>query len=134
MKKIVYAGLFTFFASVISFTARAESTSTVGYFGFESDIVTNYISYSNKKMGYMRVSVDLMLDNTADIAIVDHHTPLLRDALIEILSKESEENIKSLTGRESIRAKCAKKLKSLLKEETGQEIIRDVLFTKYLYH
>ena len=138
MKKIVYAGLFTFFASVISFTARAESTSTststVGYFGFEPDIVINYISYSNKKMGYMRVSVDLMLDNTADIAIVEHHTPLLRDALIEILSKESEENIKSLIGREEIRAKCAKKLKSLLKEETGQEIIRDVLFTKYLYH
>ena len=28
----------------------------------------------------------------------------------------------------------AAKLKSLLKEETGQEIIREVLFTKYLYH
>ena len=132
MKKIVYAGLFTFFVSVISFTARAEST--VGYFGFQPDIVTNYISYSNKKMGYVRVSVDLMLDNTTDIAIVEHHTPLLRDALVKILSKEPEEKIKSLIGREEIRAKCAEKLKSLLKEETGQEIIREVLFTKYLYH
>lgn len=129
MKKIVYAGLFTLF---VSFTARAEST--VSYFGFEPDIVTNYISYSNKKMGYVRVSVDLMLENTADIAIVEHHTPLLRDALVEILSKEPEEKIKSLTGREEIREKCAEKLKNLLKEETGQEIIREVLFTKYLYH
>ena len=132
MKKIVYAGLFTFFVSVISFTARAEST--VGYFGFEPDIITNYIGASSKKMGYVRVTIDLMLTDTSDIAVVEHHTPLLRDALLEILSKEPEEKIKSLTGREEIRAKCAEKLKSLLKEETGQEIIREVLFTKYLYH
>ncbi|MBH0027812.1 flagellar basal body-associated protein FliL [Pseudoalteromonas sp. SWN29] len=132
MKKIVYTCLFTFFVSVISFTARAEST--VGYFGFEPDIITNYIGPSSKKMGYVRVTIDLMLNDTSDIAIVEHHTPLLRDALVEIFSKESEEKIKSLTGREEIRAKCAEKLKSLLKEETGQEIIREVLFTKYLYH
>ncbi|MDN3382465.1 flagellar basal body-associated protein FliL [Pseudoalteromonas sp. APC 3358] len=132
MKKIVYAGLFTFFVSVISFTARAEST--VGYFGFEPDIITNYIGASSKKMGYVRVTIDLMLNDTSDIAVVEHHTPLLRDALVEILSKEPEEKIKSLTGREEIRVKCAEKLKSLLKEETGQEIIREVLFTKYLYH
>jgi flagellar FliL protein len=85
-------------------------------------------------MGYVRVTIDLMLTDTSDIAVVEHHTPLLRDALVEILSKEPEEKIKSLTGREEIRAKCAEKLKSLLKEETGQEIIREVLFTKYLYH
>lgn len=85
-------------------------------------------------MGYVRVTVDLMLNKTSDIAIVEHHTPLLRDALVEILSKEPENKIKSLTGREQIRLKSAEKLKSLLKEETGHEIIRDLLFTKYLYH
>ncbi|MDO6836495.1 flagellar basal body-associated protein FliL [Pseudoalteromonas carrageenovora] len=132
MKKIVYAGLFTLLASIMSLTARAESS--VGYFGFEPDIITNYIGASSKKMGYVRVTIDLMLTDTSDIAIVEHHTPLLRDALVEILSKEPEEKIKSLTGREEIREKCAEKLKMLLKEETGQEIIREVLFTKYLYH
>jgi flagellar FliL protein len=132
MKKTVYAGIFTLFVSIISFTARAEST--VGYFGFEPDIITNYIGASSKSMGYVRVTVDLMLNDTSDIAIVEHHTPLLRDALVEIFSKEPEEKIKSLTGREEIRAKCIEKLKKLLKEETGQEIVREVLFTKYLYH
>lgn len=82
----------------------------------------------------MRITVDLMLSDMSNIAIVEHHTPLLRDALVEILSKESEEKIKSLTGREEIRKRCADKLKTLLKQETGQEIIREVLFTKYLYH
>jgi len=75
-----------------------------------------------------------MLSDMKNIAIVEHHTPLLRDAIIEILSKEPEEKIKSLTGREDIRKRCAEKLKTLLKQETGQEVVREVLFTKYLYH
>ncbi|WP_213607588.1 flagellar basal body-associated protein FliL [Pseudoalteromonas sp.] len=132
MKKTVFAGLFILLVSLTSLSARAEST--VGYFGFEPDIITNYIGSSNKKMGYVRVTVDLMVNKTSDIAIVEHHTPLLRDALVEILSKEPENKIKSLTGREQIRVKSTEKLKSLLKEETGHEIIRDLLFTKYLYH
>ena len=135
MKKTLYAGILisTFFISLFSsFASKAEST--VGYFGFEPDIITNYIGQSNKKLGYVRITVDLMLSDMSTIAIVEHHTPLLRDALVEILSKESEEKIKSLTGREEIRKRCAEKLKTLLKQETGQEIIREVLFTKYLYH
>jgi flagellar FliL protein len=113
-------------------TVKAESN--IGYFGFEPDIITNYIGQSNKKLGYVRVTVDLMLNDVSDIPVVEHHTPLLRDAIVQILSKEPEESIKSLTGREEIRKRCADKLKALLKEETGSDIIREVLFTKYLYH
>ncbi|WP_370625254.1 flagellar basal body-associated protein FliL [Pseudoalteromonas gelatinilytica] len=115
-----------------SWSVRAESN--VGYFGFEPDIITNYIGQGNKKLGYVRITVDLMLNDMADISVVEHHTPLLRDAIVEILSKEPEENIKSLTGREEIRKRCTEKFKALLKQETGQEIVREVLFTKYLYH
>jgi flagellar protein FliL len=132
MKKTRYAAILTLILCTMSLSARANSS--VGYFGFEPDIITNYIGASSKKMGYVRVTVDLMLNNAADIATVEHHTPLLRDALVEILSKEPEDKIKSLSGREEIRVKSIAKLKKLLKEETGQEIIREVLFTKYLYH
>ena len=118
--------------ATISFSAHVESK--VGYFGFEPDIITNYIGQGNKKLGYVRITVDLMLNDMSDIRVVEHHTPLLRDAIVEILSKEPEENIKSLTGREEIRKRCTEKLKTLLKQETGQEIVREVLFTKYLYH
>lgn len=123
-------------AFIVLFTScfSMKTEASIGYFGFEPDIITNYIGQSNKKLGYVRVTVDLMLDDVSNIAIVEHHTPLLRDAIVQILSKEPEESIKSLTGREEIRQRCITKLKDLLKAETGQEIIREVLFTKYLYH
>lgn len=128
--KHLLALLFVFVLAV----PNAKAESNVGYFGFEPDIITNYIGQSNKKLGYVRVTVDLMLNDVSDIPVVEHHTPLLRDAIVQILSKEPEESIKSLTGREEIRRRCADKLKALLKEETGSDIIREVLFTKYLYH
>lgn len=115
-----------------SFTSSA--TSNLGYYGFEPDITTNYIGTSKKKLGFVRVTVELMLLDMSDSEIVEHHAPLLRDALVEILSKEPEDKIKSLVGREEIRKKCAEAIKKLLKVETRQEIIRDVLFTKYIYN
>lgn len=122
---------FTVALGCISLSTKAASN--FGYFGFEPDIITNYISPSAKKMGYVRVTVELMLKDMGNAEVVEHHSPLLRDAIVEIFSKEPEENVKSLTGREEIRKKCIEQLKKLLKDETGQEIIHDVIFTKYLY-
>ena len=119
----------------IQFTSlNSYAASNLGYYGFVPDVITNYIGTSSKKMGYVRVTVELMLQDMSNLAVVEHHDPLLRDAIVEILSKEPEDKIKSLTAREEIRKKCVEAVKKLLKEETVNEIIRDILFTKYLYH
>lgn len=105
----------------------------VAYYGFEPDIITNYIN-NRPKLGYLRLTVDLQIKNVSNLEVVEHHAPLLRDAIISVVGKEPEEKIRSLTGREEVRLKCAREIKRLLKKETGDEIIRDVLFTKYLYN
>ncbi|WP_105188305.1 flagellar basal body-associated protein FliL [Pseudoalteromonas sp. T1lg48] len=124
------------FALILLLTIGApkKAAADVGYYGFEPDIVANYISISGRKLGYVRVTVDLMLEDINNLAVVEHHMPLLRDAIVEILSQEPEEKIKSLSGREEIRQKCLERINTLLQQETGQDIIRDLLFTKYLYH
>ena len=124
--------LLTLFISLS--TPKAFASSNFGYFGFEPDIITNYIATSNKKLGYVRVTVELMIKDMGNLEVVEHHSPLLRDAIVGIISKEQEERVKSLTGREEIRKRCTEKIKELLKEETGQEVVHDVLFTKYLYY
>lgn len=114
-------------------STKSLAEDTFAYFGFEPDIITNYIT-SKKKPGYVRITVELMLRDAAYIEVVEHHSPLLRDAIVDILGKEPEDKVKSLKGREEVRAMCTQKVKELLKKETGNEIIRDVIFTNYLYH
>ncbi len=121
-------------AAILLFSAsKAPAADQYAYFGFEPDIITNYIN-NKKKLGYIRITAELMVKNVANLEAVEHHAPLLRDAIIGVLSKEPEEKIRSLTGREEVRLKCVSEIKRLLKKETGHEIIKDVLFTKYLYN
>ncbi len=100
------------------------------YFGFEPDIVTNYVAVK-KKMGYVRLTVELMVPSNS-IEIVEHHSPLLRDAIIDIIGKQPEEKVKSIKGRSEIQLKCEEQVKALLIKETGQPLIKKLLFTQWL--
>lgn len=118
---------------LIAQPALAVPKKNIGYFGFSPDITTNYVS-NKRNIGFIRVTVELMIDDVANVSIVEHHAPLLRDGVVDVFIKQPEQKIKSMTGREEIRLKILDRMQELLKKETGQTLVFDVLFTKYLYH
>jgi flagellar FliL protein len=103
------------------------------YFSLEPEVVTNYLGSSARKLGFVRVTIELMLEDSDFLEAAEHHSPLMRAATIEVFGSQPEEKVKSLTGREDIRRICLEKLKELMLRETGSEMIKDVIFTKYLY-
>ncbi|MFQ3190452.1 MAG: flagellar FliL protein [Paraglaciecola sp.] len=103
------------------------------YFSLEPEIVTNYLGSSARKLGFVRVSIELMLENPDFLEAAGHHSPLMRAATIEVFGSQPAEKVKSLTGREDIRRSCLEKLQELMLRETGSKMIKDVIFTKYLY-
>jgi flagellar FliL protein len=104
------------------------------YFSLEPDIVTNYLSSSAKKLGFVRVTIELMLEDADFLEAAEHHSPLLRAATLEVFGSQTEEKVKSLTGREDIKRSCLERLQALMLKETGSEMVKEVIFTKYLYH
>ncbi|WP_333609023.1 flagellar basal body-associated protein FliL [Arsukibacterium sp.] len=112
--------------------ARQQQPDIV-YYGFDPDIVTNYVSGNRRSLGYIRVTVELMITDRQQLRLIEHHEPLILDTIIGIFSKQPEDKIKSLTGREEIRLNIRDDLQKVLVRETGQPIIQDILFTKYLY-
>ncbi|WP_237713051.1 flagellar basal body-associated protein FliL [Alishewanella agri] len=115
-------------------TALAQQPpAEVVYYGFDPDIVTNYVSENRRSLGYLRVSVELMLPNKELLKTIEYHEPLILDTIIGILSKQPEQRVKSLSGREEIRLQILEQLQTVMKRETGQTIVQDILFTKYLY-
>ena len=101
------------------------------YFGFEPAIITNYIAVK-KKMGYVRLTVELMIEKSSNYETVEHHSPLLRDAIIDIIGQQQEAKIKSIKGRHEIQRLCEETVKNILKKETGQTLIKKLLFTQWL--
>ncbi len=111
-------------------TPLGSKASDYAYFGFEPDIVTNYVAVQ-KKMGYVRLTVELMVTGE-NLEIVEHHSPLLRDAIITIIGKQTQAKIKSIKGRSEIQLLCEEQVKELLTKETGKPLIKKLLFTQWL--
>ena len=114
------------------FAADEKPLEEYAYYGFEPEIVTNYISNRNK-LGYVRLSVELMVKKPEDLVSLERHDPLLRAAIVEILGNQTEDKVKSLPGKEEIRRECYQMVNRLLEQETGKELVVNLLFTKYLY-
>ncbi|PKI03004.1 flagellar basal body-associated protein FliL [Glaciecola sp. 33A] len=102
------------------------------YVALEPDIVTNYAGDNSKKLGYVRVTIEMMVADPAKIIDVEHHMPLLRATAIEVLGAQPEDKIRSLTGREDIRRIVLQRFKDIMKRETGENVIENIIFTKYL--
>jgi flagellar protein FliL len=123
--------IISFLLSSVSLSLQSEEKN-VGYYGFEPDIVTNYIS-NKRRIGFVRITAELMIEDVRNVPVVEHHAPLLRDAMIDVLIRQPEQKVKSMTGREEIRVMILERMKELMEKETGQPVIKDLIFTKYLY-
>ncbi|MFT6412428.1 MAG: flagellar FliL protein, partial [Glaciecola sp.] len=55
-----------------------------------------------------------------------------RATAIEVFGAQPEDKIRSLTGREDIRRQLLQKFKDIMKRETGESVIENIIFTKYL--
>lgn len=105
---------------------------TYAYIGIEPDIITNYAGDNSKRLGYVRITIEMMIDDPTKIPDIEHHMPLLRATAIEVIGAQPEDKIKSLTGREDIRRNLLKSFKEIMKKETGDEIMKNIIFTKFL--
>ncbi|WP_434340616.1 flagellar basal body-associated protein FliL [Motilimonas cestriensis] len=132
MKKGLISLLVLLFLSAPSLAEEAKAVDGIAYYAFEPDIITNYIK-PGKRIGYVRVAVEFQLEHASDLAAIEHHDPLLRDAMIEIFGRQDEQKIKSLTGRNEIRDACLQEVNKLLVQEAGIKGVSNIIFTKYLY-
>ncbi|MEP0357561.1 MAG: flagellar basal body-associated protein FliL [Paraglaciecola sp.] len=119
-----------------SIFAQDQVRKTYAYFSLEPDIVTNFLNSntSSRKLGYVRLSIELMLNDPEYLEAAEHHSPLLKAAIIDIFGRQPAEKVTSLTGREDIRRTCLETLRELMLRETGSEMINEVIFTKYIHH
>ncbi|MFC5706624.1 flagellar basal body-associated FliL family protein [Aeromonas eucrenophila] len=102
------------------------------YHALDPDIITNYLG-DGKTLGYVRVTVELMAENAADLKLLEQHDPLIRDAIIRLIGSKTGDQIKSLVSREELRKECENRVNELLVKETGKKAVRELIFTKYLY-
>ena len=133
-KKALFCVLcFSLFSSTLFAETEAEAiVEDYQYFQLEPDIITNYIK-PGKRIGFVRITVELMVKSKASYATLETHAPLIRDKIITVFGQQNEKEVKSITERDGIRQRCLDEVNELLFAETGKKPIEELIFTKYLY-
>jgi flagellar FliL protein len=83
---------------------------------------------SNNADRYLKCKIDLELDSPDLQKEVDKKLPAIRDAIIQILSSKTVEEIQTAKGKEKLKEEIKRKLNEML--TTGE--IRNVYFTEFV--
>lgn len=125
-----------FFQFCIASESSNEENSALpitGYYEMKP-FLTN-LSNNGTKLNYIKVSVVISVQDSRDIVLLEEHDPLLRDAIVSILSSKTYDEAKQVEGnanRLAIQAEIRKKITDLTDECVGRRIVKNVIFTDYL--
>lgn len=132
MLKRYLAHIMLAFGLLIPSLSVANTDQQFAYFTLEPELTTNFHTRGNR-LGYIQVRIDVMATSPAHLGLIEQHQPLIRDVVVEMLGKQNEDTIRSLAGRENLRKLLVEEINNILLPETGQTLIADLLFTKYIY-
>ena len=100
------------------------------YIPIKPALVVNYGGQG--KLKYIKVEISLRVKDTAASNAVRHHLPLIRDYMVSLFSRQSDENVDTVEGKERLRATALAGVKTLLLEEDGEEGVLDLFFVHFV--
>lgn len=85
------------------------------------------------KIRYLQVEVSLMIKAEEEkMELVKSQLPLIKNNLTAVFQGNSFDDIVLVQGREKMRIQALDEVKKLLKEQTGETLVENVLFTSYV--
>jgi flagellar FliL protein len=100
------------------------------YIPIKPALVVNYGGQG--KLKYIKVEISLRVKDTAASNAVRHHLPLIRDYMVSLFSRQSDEDVDTVKGKERLRATALAGVKTLLLEEDGEEGVLDLFFVHFV--
>ncbi len=111
--------------------AGDKSKAAGEYMAITPALITNYGGPG--PIHFLKAEITLRLDKNADASdIVTHHMPRIRHELIMLLTRQTEENLESMEGKEQLRRDALTTVQKLLESESGKKCVEDVLFTNFV--
>ncbi|OZG74768.1 flagellar basal body-associated protein FliL [Hahella sp. CCB-MM4] len=111
--------------------AEEGEPELIQYIEMTPSFVLNY-GPPSPKLSYAKVDISLRVNSRAAAEGVEHHMPALRNAIVLLFSKQTEEIMGNNQGREKLRLEALETLKNILQEEEGNPMVEDLLFTNFV--
>jgi flagellar FliL protein len=105
----------------------AEDLDPPIYHGLDPDFV---IAFQNPKtVRFVKASIEVMVRDEDIIDALKLHMPAIRDGIIMLFSKQTEDDLATPEGKEKFRALILKEIRDTLEELTGNPGVEAVYFS-----
>ena len=108
-----------------------NAAGNISYIELSPPFVTNYGGPG--RLRYLRASVSLRVKGGEnETNAVRRHTPQIRHIMVMLLSRQSDEAINSVEGRNAIREQALQQVNEMLLAEEGKSGVEDLLFMDFI--
>ncbi len=111
-------------------TQAAESAAIQStYLDLKPPFVANFGGH--ERLSYLKTEVALRVQIGGERAVM-HHMPALRHHLLMLLSRQTEEGVTTMEGKEFLRQEALQEVRNVLSAEAGDHKVLDLLFNSFI--
>ncbi len=107
-----------------------DSKATPLYYKLKPEFIVNYQVGTRQR--FLQVYMEVMTRDPATMEDLETHSPMLRNNIIQIMSEQNFEELRTNEGRVKLREMLTAEVKRMMQAETGKDTIEQVLFTNYV--
>jgi len=110
--------------------AEAASGPAI-YVKLKPEFIVNY--QVGPRQRYLQIYMEAMTRNPAIAEALEMHSPMIRSSIINLLSQQEFEYLRTAEGRAGIREQVTEEVRRLVAQETGiEQGLEQILFTNYV--
>lgn len=109
--------------------APVKGEANVEYVELSPSFVTNFQS---AKIRYLKADVTLKVKGDATAQAINRNQPLIRNNLVMLFSRQTEEDLNSPEGRQHLKDEALQEVLNALQSENEPTDVQEVLFTSFI--
>lgn len=84
------------------------------------------------RLRYLKTELSVRLENADAANSIRHHLPYIRNNLVMLFARQTDETLSSQDGKEALRRDALAEIRNVIKEEDGREGVVDVYFDTFI--
>ncbi|MEZ5506603.1 MAG: flagellar basal body-associated FliL family protein [Gammaproteobacteria bacterium] len=108
---------------------EAAPAAEVSYVELSPAFVANFQA---SKIRYLKADVTLKIEDSATAEAVRRHQPYIRNNLVMLFSRQTEEGLQSPEGRQHLKEEALQEVLNALQAESEPTMVKEVLFTSFI--
>lgn len=110
--------------------AEKKPSGPALFYSLEPALVVNFEEGANVR--FLQVGIDIMTREEHTPEILKQHDPMIRNNLLLLISNRDYKQLMTREGKDQLRKEALVEVKKILKKETGEANVEDLLFTSFV--